>query len=416
MNISDKILSDPVNNWVFANSKNATYLVGGYVRDLIRNRRSRDKDFVIKQNAGEIARRTARKFKGTFIELQKNHTFRVAMNRRRFIDFTYLTLGIMDNLIERDFTVNAIAWSPQSGIVAPPDYLDDIRNKVIRVVRSENLIDDPLRVLRAYRLSAQLDFDIEKNTRKQLTKHVQGVAKVSPERITEELFKILNFNNSSYYLKLSLEDNVLSRIIPLTTDNISINLALIRRLDDFVNKISKLRVQRNLCETMFYMVSQNLTRTGLIRLFLLTRCNDNQSDSEHNILYLLNTKFRLLNISTKIKKGLFHLWIADQLPFRRITDKDLFQIFLRSGSNVLESATIKTIMKSKIHYRFINRAKEFLQYKREPLLSGHDIKGILNIKSGEKIGEIKDRILEQQFLGIINNRMEAVRWIISNLT
>ena len=167
MSISDKILSDPVNKWVFANSKNDTYLVGGYVRDLLRSRRSRDKDFVIKQNAGEIARKTAQKFKGTFIELKKNHTFRVAMDRKRFIDFTYLTDGIRDNLNERDFTVNAIAWSPDSGVIAPPDYMDDIRNKVIRTVSTESLINDPLRVLRAYRLSAQLDFEIGRNTRKQ---------------------------------------------------------------------------------------------------------------------------------------------------------------------------------------------------------------------------------------------------------
>jgi len=416
MSISDKILSDPVNTWVFANSKNDTYLVGGYVRDLLRNRQSRDKDFVIKQNAGEMARKTARKFNATFIELKKNNTFRVAMNRKRFIDFTYLTDGIRDNLNERDFTVNAIAWSPQSGIIAPLDYMDDIRNKVIRVVRTENLMDDPLRVLRAYRLSAQLGFEIGSTTRKQLKKYAPRVTKVSAERITEELFKILNFDNSSEYLKLCLDDNVLSRIIPITTDNISINLVQIGKLDNFVNKISDLQSQRNLKKTMSYVLSQNLTRTGLIRLFLLTRIKGNKFDSEHNNSNISSNSLRFLNLSTKIKKGLFHIMIADQLPIRRITDKGLFQLFLRSGSHVLESTVIRTIVKSKIHYRFIERAKEFIQCKREPILDGHDIKGILNIKSGELIGQAKRRILEQQFLGNVNNRKEAVSWTISNLT
>jgi tRNA nucleotidyltransferase/poly(A) polymerase len=416
MSISDKILSDPVNKWVFQNSKNATYLVGGYVRDLLRKRQSRDKDFVIKQNAGEIARNTARKFKGKFIELKKNHTFRVAMNRKRFIDFTYLTDGIKDNLKKRDFTINAIAWSPKSGIIAPSDYVDDIRNKVIRVVKNENLIDDPLRVLRAYRLSSQLNFDIEQNTRKEIRRHAKRIIKVSSERITEELFKILNSNNSSDYLKLCLEDNVLSRIIPLTTDNITINLAHIDKFDNFINKINKLPAQRQLRKTLSYVLSQNLTRTGLIRLFLITRCNDNKLDSEHYNSDMLINYLRFINLSTKIKKGLFHLMIADQLPIKRITDKGLFQLFLRSGSHVLESAVIKTIVKSKFHYRFINRAQEYIQYKKEPILDGNDIKGILNIKSGEIIGQTKRRILEQQFLGNVNIRKEAVSWIISNLT
>ena len=409
MSISDKILSDPVNKWVFANSKNDTYLVGGYVRDLLRSRRSRDKDFVIKQNAGEIARKTARKFKGTFIELKKNHTFRVAMDRKRFIDFTYLTDGIRDNLNERDFTVNAIAWSPDSGIIAPPDYMDDIRNKVIRTVSTESLINDPLRVLRAYRLSAQLDFEIGRNTRKQLKKHARGVTKVSAERITEELFKILNFDNSSEYLKLCHEDNVLSRIIPVTTDNIAINLNQVGKLDGFINKISKLPEQHQLRKSLSNVSSQNLTRAGLIRLFLLTRISSNKLDSE-------SFDMRLLKISTKNRKGIFHLMIADQLQVRRITDKGLFQLFMSSGSHVLETAVIRTIMKSKIHYRFIARAKEFMQYKRKPILDGHDIKDILNTESGERIGLAKQRILEQQFLGNVKNRIQVMNWITSNLT
>ena len=125
---------------------------------------------------------------------------------------------------------------------------------------------------------------------------------------------------------------------------------------------------------------------------------------------------RLLKISTKNRKGIFHLMIADQLPVRRITDKGLFQLFMSSGSHVLETAVNRTIMKSKIHYRFIDRAKEFVQYKRKPILDGHDIKDILNTESGERIGLAKQRILEQQFLGNVKNRIQAMNWITSNLT
>ena len=112
MKIEKKILSDPVNKWFFNHTKKDAYLVGGYVRDILRGQISKDKDFVLRKNAEGVARKAAKKFKGTFIALHKKQTFRVALENRRFLDFTHFSNGIIDNLLERDFTLNARAWSP----------------------------------------------------------------------------------------------------------------------------------------------------------------------------------------------------------------------------------------------------------------------------------------------------------------
>ncbi len=88
MDISKTILSDPINKWVFFNAKKEAFLVGGYVRDLLRGHISKDKDFVLgfaygEKNAVEnIAIETAKKFNGTFIILNPKKTYRVVLKHK----------------------------------------------------------------------------------------------------------------------------------------------------------------------------------------------------------------------------------------------------------------------------------------------------------------------------------------------
>ncbi|KPK00365.1 MAG: hypothetical protein AMK71_08430, partial [Nitrospira bacterium SG8_35_4] len=83
MDFAQKILTDPINKWVFDHSPKETYLVGGYIRDLLRGELPGDKDFVLKGDAEKTAKKAARMFGGKFIELQNKQTFRVALKGRR---------------------------------------------------------------------------------------------------------------------------------------------------------------------------------------------------------------------------------------------------------------------------------------------------------------------------------------------
>src|SRR5690606_27809125 len=99
------------------------------------------------------------------------------------------------DLSRRDFTINAIAYNPyqEPSIVDPMDGLTDIKNKLIRSVgvASCRFSEDPLRMMRAARFLAQLDFDMEKNTRDAIINNAPLILKIASERIKDELDKLL---------------------------------------------------------------------------------------------------------------------------------------------------------------------------------------------------------------------------------
>jgi tRNA nucleotidyltransferase/poly(A) polymerase len=218
MDISKTILSDPVNQWAFYTSPGEIFLVGGYIRDLLRNQISNDKDYVLKKFAEEISRKAAMKFHGTFVPLKRGQTYRTVIKGKGkkpqvALDFNILKSSINNDLKERDFTINAIAWAPQTGIIDPLNGQKDIKRGIIRSVRIKNLLKDPLRIIRAYRFSAELGFVIDRQTRKYLEQYGKKLIQVAPERITEEIFKIFNIQNSSRYLDKCYKDRVLGNVL-----------------------------------------------------------------------------------------------------------------------------------------------------------------------------------------------------------
>ena len=112
-------------------------------------------------------------------------------NRRP--DNVIFTKNIFEDLKRRDFTINAMAYSSQLGFVDPFYGLNDINNKVIRCVGNPNdrFNEDGLRILRAIRFAAQLDFTIDKKTSEAIHNNKHLLYYISKERIQSELFKIL---------------------------------------------------------------------------------------------------------------------------------------------------------------------------------------------------------------------------------
>jgi tRNA nucleotidyltransferase/poly(A) polymerase len=374
------------------------YLVGGYLRDLLRGEPSRDRDYAVKDDALNIATEAAEKYNGTFIELQKDRMFRVVLKDMSIIDFNVMDEKIDDDLMKRDYTVNALAWSPETGLIDPSRGLDDIDRKKLRVVRPGNLSDDPLRVLRGYRLSAQLGFTIGTKTRTHMRKYAHRLSAVSHERITEELFKLLNHNNSFNYIKLCLNDNVLNEIIDLSITKLSNNLRDINALEQYLDYAEN--KYKYLSDVIRCNVSQGLTLSGLLKLSLLL------TKSTHNQLRISNI---LKNKVNKINSALF-------LHSGRITDKRLFDIFEISDECAMETAVILTAIKKKYVDKYMKRAQEYLSFRDKPLLNGNEIKRILNLDSCSAIGSAKTHILRRRFLGLTLTKTEARSWIISNLT
>jgi tRNA nucleotidyltransferase/poly(A) polymerase len=197
------------------------YLVGGAVRDALLGRESHDLDFAVPAGGIKLARRIADTLKGAFYALdQERDTGRVVLMRedeaRTILDFaTYRGTDIEADLRDRDFTINAIAFDLSTeAIFDPLSGGNDLRAKVIRACTPQSLSDDPVRVLRAIRLAAGLGFQIDVETRQQMKQAAGGLRSVSPERLRDELFRILDGPQPGTAIRALGMLDVLPHILP----------------------------------------------------------------------------------------------------------------------------------------------------------------------------------------------------------
>lgn len=181
------------------------YAVGGCVRDSLLGREADDWDITTSASPYEVKalfRRTVDTGiqHGTVTILLEKEGFEVTTYR---IDGEYedgrhpkevqFTKNLVEDLKRRDFTINAMAYNKQSGMVDVFGGVEDLKNKIIRCVgeAGERFDEDALRIMRAFRFSAQLGFFIEENTRKAAAIRAENLKKISAERIRVELTKLL---------------------------------------------------------------------------------------------------------------------------------------------------------------------------------------------------------------------------------
>ncbi|MDE2969561.1 MAG: HD domain-containing protein [Chloroflexota bacterium] len=207
------------------------YLVGGYVRDALMGRATRDIDLAVPDGADALAEGIARSLGGTRVELDAERgTHRVdgirAEGASWRVDVATLQGGIEEDLRLRDFTIDAIAM-PLSGtegavdawpLVDPAGGLADLRAGVVRVTAAGVLADDPLRLLRAVRIAAQTGFTLDAETARAVCDNASLLANVSAERVREELLTILSLPRVGHSLglldTLGLLDVVLPELSP----------------------------------------------------------------------------------------------------------------------------------------------------------------------------------------------------------
>ncbi|SEP54761.1 tRNA nucleotidyltransferase (CCA-adding enzyme) [Lachnospiraceae bacterium NE2001] len=181
------------------------YAVGGCVRDSILQRKPNDWDITTSATPYEVKdifRRTVDTGlkHGTVTVMLKNEGYEVTTFRidgeytdHRRPDGVTFTRELSEDLLRRDFTINAMAYNDESGVVDLYGGLGDLENGVIRCVGEpdDRFDEDALRIMRAVRFAAQLGFTIEEKTRKAAAKHAPELANVSAERIETELTKLL---------------------------------------------------------------------------------------------------------------------------------------------------------------------------------------------------------------------------------
>jgi len=221
-------LENRLSEWIFETDvfKNKlVYLVGGSVRDIILKRKAQDIDLVC-PNARQLAYALSKEKHAVCVVMDKKPDvpcFRL-INRKspeNYIDITEIRgNSIASDLQQRDFTINALAIPLTSGKLDASQIIDvvsgqaDISRKTIRMVSDESFIDDPLRMLRAFRFSAQLNFEIEPNTINHIQKNAERIKSVSAERILFELKLLLEQANIYPFIEQMDQTGVLSTLFP----------------------------------------------------------------------------------------------------------------------------------------------------------------------------------------------------------
>lgn len=184
-----------------------SYVVGGCVRDSIMGKTPHDWDICtaaspekIKSAVFPLRILTAGEKHGTIAVLREKECIEVTSFRtegvysdmRRPDNVTFVK-DLSEDLKRRDFTMNAMAYSPKRGFVDLFGGIDDVKNKVIRCVGDpeRRFSEDALRIMRAVRFSSVLGFDIEGNTAKYVLRLADKINKIAAERVLEELKKTL---------------------------------------------------------------------------------------------------------------------------------------------------------------------------------------------------------------------------------
>jgi tRNA nucleotidyltransferase/poly(A) polymerase len=378
-----KILKDRYNSIIFKKSRGReVYLVGGYIRDILRGKISKDKDFIVSDDIKVFVKEVKKVIGGTLVEFQKGETTRLVLKDGVTLDFTRPMGTLYEDLSKRDFTINAIAWSPENGIIDPYNGLKDIQERIIRALGKENFLADPLRMLRAYRFAAELNGSIEDKTRRSIKTLCNNINKVSPERITFELFNLLNSENPGKYLNIALNDRLLSSILPINKRLLGPNLKAIyrftRKLKDHPKEV------KVLLEEIF---SQNITYKGLLLLELLLRRNG----------MLETDSIPLLRISRNIIKRI----ILAHNGMKEFKRGKLFNFFMKSKEAAIDIIILRDRM---------DILKEYIRFKsiwKRGVISSLEVARIGKIKAGPTLGRIIVEMKKAEFDRKIKSKKDA---------
>ena len=392
------------------------YLVGGSVRDLLLKRPTTDIDFTLQSDTLRFSKMFADSIKAPFITLEEQPaTARVVVRTpdhvpsEFHIDFTeFRAETLTEDLLLRDLTINAMAISLESvmesdhpEVIDPCDGREDLASNLLQFPNEQVVVDDPLRLMRIYRLAAQLDFEISEHSFAQIQKLRHLLPNVSRERIRDELLKTLNVEKSTRYLSEMNGVSLLEQVFP--------NIKITSRLWDWLNDFEDNPIPESLescSDEINTVLNEELglfaNRKTLIKLCLLLQ--DNLGDigdllklSRKSVLFMrsLVGGHQLLLDCDFTKYGI--------IDFLRTTVTDLWCVLLFS-TVIHPIHAEKLLMIVDIYYN------HFLPIlKRGRFITGEDLMHELGLKEGKRIGVLLEEIEKRRFYGEIESRDEAIK-------
>ncbi|MBE9028279.1 CCA tRNA nucleotidyltransferase [filamentous cyanobacterium LEGE 11480] len=213
-------------------------LVGGSVRDALLERNSDylDLDFVMPEGAVETARAIARHYRAGFVLLDAERQIARVVFPQGTADFAQQVGDSLNaDLLRRDFRANAIAYNPHSTeLIDPLNGCQDLQMGILSMISPENLAEDPLRLLRAYRQAAQLGFSLDPDTRSVIRQLADRLGQIAAERVQSELNYLLSTAKGTIWLKSAWEDGLVQNWLPNVTAN---GLARLSQIDRWISDL-----------------------------------------------------------------------------------------------------------------------------------------------------------------------------------
>jgi len=438
------------------------WLVGGLLRDihLYKKKDYFDFDFCVEKDVVLIVKEFSKKTKSKYIVLDEAQgSYRVIVKKKNKIysyDFTLMRgKDIKEDLSLRDFSINTLAVNLKEKPFKIIDFFggrEDLKKKILRVIKEEVLFHDPLRVLRGFSFMANLGFKIQKKTLLAMVKYKDLLKNVSGERVAEEFFKILGADHSFKVIKKMDELRVLDEFIPYAKDCRGVYQGKYHHLDVWAHSLETLRQfevlynkklarKKEILDYLSQELSQGRTRAKVIKLACLlhdigkpfakkiknkkTIFHAHEkigSDLLENIALRLRLSFREKDVLKKLT--FWHLrpgYLADQIRpsrravyrfFRDTQDEGAGVILLSLSdwratrgplTNAARRARHEKIMLKLIETYFKDKKKKPLKH----LVDGYDIMRRFNLKPSPIIGEILHKIKEEQALGKIHTKAQC---------
>ncbi len=424
------------------------YVAGGPVRDLFLGRgETPDVDIVVPRDLAGLPAEFARGVRGRYVLL---HDERGQLTERVVVrgdpplvfDFTRMQgASVMEDLSTRDFTINAMAlplgdWvaGNRDRVIDPHNGRRDIRERRISSVSERSMAEDPLRMLRAFRLSAELRFHIARETLRGIRANRRLLERVSGERIRDELMKTLSCS-PSYPVVVEMDRaGILEVLFPEIRDMKDEGRSKICGTDPWKQALTRLRALETVMDQkeeyfsghagelesdLSGRTSPGRGKSALIKLAVLLCAEEPAARSVEGAVLRLRLSRREGDFLRKIPRGLHEL----EVLFRgdRISRREAALFFSRNQADYLSLFLLHLSRAAASRGSALEDEKEkvmkmLIRYEREirpalqspPLIDGKDLMTLFDLKPGPVIGRVLRALREAQLEGVIGNRIQAI--------
>jgi putative nucleotidyltransferase with HDIG domain len=425
------------------------FVIGGFVRDLLLNRLSKDIDIVVIGNGIRFAENVAKKLR---VKLAVFKNFGTAQLKYRDIEVEFVGARkesyrsdsrkpiVEDGTLEddqkrRDFTINALALAlhpDQFGeLLDPFGGVADLERKLIRTPLNpvETFSDDPLRMLRAVRFASQLNFIIDSLALEAIKSNVGRMSIISQERITEELNKIVLSPKPSLGFKYLFDTGLLKKIFPLMANLYGVDYIGGKGHKD--NFYHTLQVLDNISETTndlwlrWAAILHDIAKPATKRFEPGHGWTfHGHEDKGARMVPKIFAELKLpLNEKMKFVQKMVQLHLRPIVLAQEIvTDSAVRRLLFDAGDDIdslmlLCKADITTkneykVKKYRNNFELVQQKLKDVEERDkirnwQPPVTGNDIMNIFGLKEGREVGIIKNHIREAILEGEIPNSRDA---------